>query len=163
MGAEIRAFVISGQKFGMRGRETVGALSQCGVIGNANRRRSMITNTTAAGAALASVLTASPMIANAEAPAFVVQIVQFESNKTREEVLAAAAERKPQFEAMEGLIQKYYLEMDAPNSYGGVYIWKDKAAMAAFLESDLFKGIPAAYGIASAPHVQIAPGLYPLR
>ncbi len=123
----------------------------------------MITKTTTAGAALASVLAASPMTASAEAPAFVVQIVQFESNKTRDEVLAAADERRPQFEAMEGLVQKYYLEMEAPNTYGGVYIWKDKASMAAFLQSDLFKGIPAAYGISSAPEVQIASGLYPLR
>ena len=123
----------------------------------------MITKTTTAGAALASVLAASPMTASAEAPAFVVQIVQFESNKTRDEVLAAAYERRPQFEAMEGLVQKYYLEMEAPNTYGGVYIWKDKASMAAFLQSDLFKGIPAAYGISSAPEVQIASGLYPLR
>ncbi len=125
----------------------------------------MITKTTAAGAALASALAASPMASNAEEPSFIVQIVQFESNKTRDEVLAAAGERKPQFDAMEGLVQKYYLEMDAPNTYGGVYIWKDKASMAAFLHSDLFKGIPAAYGIAGAlaPNVQVASGLYPLR
>ena len=123
----------------------------------------MITKTATAGAALATLLATSPTTSAAEDSAFIVQIVKFESNKTREEVLAAADERKPQFEAMEGLLQKYYLEMDAPNTYGGVYIWKDRASMAAFLESDLFKGIPAAYGIASAPQVQIASGLYPLR
>ena len=123
----------------------------------------MNTKTATAGAALATLLATSPTTSAAEDSAFIVQIVKFESNKTREEVLAAADERKPQFEAMEGLLQKYYLEMDAPNTYGGVYIWKDRASMAAFLESDLFKGIPAAYGIASAPQVQIASGLYPLR
>ena len=123
----------------------------------------MTTKTKAAGAALATVLAATPMAATADAPGFIVQIVQFESNKTREEVLAAADERKPMFEAMEGLVQKYYVELDAPNHYGGVYIWKDKAAMAAFRESDLFKGIPAAYGIASQPKVDIIPVLYPLR
>ena len=123
----------------------------------------MITKTATAGAALATLLATSPTTSAAEDSAFIVQIVKFESNKTREEVLAAADERKPQFDAMEGLLQKYYLEMDAPNTYGGVYIWKDRASMAAFLESDLFKGIPAAYGIASAPQVQIASGLYPLR
>lgn len=123
----------------------------------------MTTKANAAGAALATVLAATPMATTAETPGFIVQIVQFESNKTREEVLAAADERKPMFEAMDGLVQKYYLELEAPNHYGGVYIWKDKASMAAFLQSDLFKGIPAAYGIASKPQVQIASGLYPLR
>jgi heme-degrading monooxygenase HmoA len=103
------------------------------------------------------------MAATAEAPGFIVQIVQFESNKTRAEVLAAADERKPMFEAMDGLVQRYYLELEAPNHYGGVYIWKDKASMAAFLQSDLFRGISAAYGIASKPQVQIASGLSPLR
>lgn len=122
-----------------------------------------MTTKTAASAAIATMLATSPVTAKADGPEFIVQIVKFESNKSREEVLAAAAERKPQFEAMEGLIQKYYLEMDEPNTYGGVYIWKDKASMAEFLSSDLFKGIPAAYGIAAAPNVEIVPGLYPLR
>ena len=123
----------------------------------------MFTKAATAGAVLAGAMATSPMTAAADSTEFVVQIVKFQSNKSRDEVLAAADERKPQFEAMEGLVQKYYLEMEEPNTYGGVYIWKNKAAMAAFLASDLFKGIPAAYGISSAPQVQIASGLYPLR
>lgn len=35
--------------------------------------------------------------------------------------------------------------------------------MAAFMQSDLFKAIPAAYGIASKPTVELIPVLYPLR
>lgn len=94
---------------------------------------------------------------------YVVQFVRFESKLPKEEVLAEANARRPQFEAMPGLVQKYYLELDAPNSYGGIYIWESKEAMAAFRETELFKGIPAAYGIASQPQVDIIPVLFPLR
>lgn len=93
----------------------------------------------------------------------VVQFVRFESALPREAVLAAAEERKPIFEAMPGLVQKYYVELDAPNSYGGIYIWESKEAMLAFRETEIFKTIPAAYGIASQPDVDIIPILFPLR
>lgn len=94
---------------------------------------------------------------------YVVQFVRFESSLSREEVLRAAAKRKPMFEAMPGLVQKYYLELDAPNSYGGIYIWESAEAMAAFRQSEEFKTIPAAYGIATPPEVEIISSLYSLR
>lgn len=96
-------------------------------------------------------------------PGHIVQFVRFESDLSREAVLASAEERKPAFEAMAGLVQKYYLEPEAPNTYGGIYIWESKAAMAAFLQSDTFKVIPAAYGISGTPQVEIIPVLFPLR
>lgn len=121
---------------------------------------------TAFGAAFA--LTTLPQDANATEtnmtnPAHIVQYVKFESALPRETVLAAAEERRPLFEAMPGLVQKYYVEHDEPNTYGGIYIWKDKASMAAFLQSDLFQTIPAAYGIKTKPEVEVIPVLFPLR
>lgn len=119
--------------------------------------------------AAAVALTASPANAGDQPatalsnPGQVVQFVRFESKLPREAVLAAAEERKGDFAAMPGLVQKYYLELDAPNTYGGIYIWESKAAMAEYLQSDLFKTIPAAYGISSKPEVEIIPVLYPLR
>lgn len=98
-----------------------------------------------------------------ESNGHVVQFVKFESKLPRETVLAAALERKPQFEKIPGLVQKYYMELDAPNSYGGIYVWESKEAMAAFTQTDLFKTIPAAYGVASKPDVEIIPMLFPLR
>ena len=122
---------------------------------------------TAAAAAIAATLTASAGAAQDANPldnlGYVVQFVRFESNLPKEEVLAAANERRPLFEAMPGLVQKYYLELNEPNSYGGIYIWESKEAMAAFRDTDIFKGIPAAYGIASPPQVDIIPVLFPLR
>ncbi|MBD3664045.1 YdhR family protein [Sulfitobacter aestuariivivens] len=125
------------------------------------------TQKTLAAAAIATTLAATSGGAETPNPldqvAHVIQFVRFESTLPRESVLAAANERRPQFEAMPGLVQKYYLEFDEPNTYGGIYIWESKAAMAAFRETDLFKGIPAAYGIASQPRVDIIPILFPLR
>ena len=133
------------------------------------KRRTGLTETVLAATLVAGL----PFLATAENaqtgatamtdPSHIVQFVKFESALPRDEVLDAAAERKPLFEAMPGLVQKYYLELDEPNTYGGIYIWKDKASMAAFLQTDLFKGIPAAYGIKSKPQVDIIPVLYPLR
>lgn len=122
---------------------------------------------TAAAAAIATTLTASAGAAQDANPldnlGNVVQFVRFESNLSRDEVLAAANERRPLFEAMPGLVQKYCLELNEPNTYGGIYIWEIKEAMAAFRETDIFKGIPAAYGIASQPQIDVIPVLYPLR
>lgn len=122
--------------------------------------------TATAAAVVASVAAASSVAQEAnplDNLGYVVQFVRFESSLAREDVLAAANERRPLFEAMPGLVQKYYLELDEPNSYGGIYIWESKEAMAAFRETDIFKGIPAAYGIASQPQVDIIPVMFPLR
>ena len=40
-----------------------------------------------------------------------------------------------------GLISKVWLADEATNTYGGVYTWVDRTAMAAFGNSDLFKAI----------------------
>lgn len=66
--------------------------------------------------------TTEPADAATVEPKHIVQFVRFESSLPREAVLKAAAERKPLFEAMPGLVQKYYLELDAANTYGGIYI-----------------------------------------
>lgn len=129
---------------------------------NTKTRTAAAVAATLAAGSVAADTTAALAVA-AQNPEFIVQFVRFESALPREEVLAAAAERKPQFEAMPGLVQKYYLDLPEENQYGGIYIWDSKASMAAFLGSDLFKGIPAAYGIASKPQVDIIEGLYPLR
>lgn len=37
-----------------------------------------------------------------------------------------------------GLISKVYLTDPATNTYGGVYLWQDRASMEQYLRSDLF-------------------------
>ena len=49
----------------------------------------------------------------------------------------------PVFAEVPGLISKVWLADQASNTYGGVYTWVDRTAMAAFATSDLFKAIAA--------------------
>jgi heme-degrading monooxygenase HmoA len=93
----------------------------------------------------------------------IVQFVRFESSLTYDEVLAVARRRKPDFEALAGLLQKYYVALDAPNTYGGIYVWESKQALDAFRETDLFASIPEAYGVQGQPQVELFDGLFALR
>ena len=40
-----------------------------------------------------------------------------------------------------GLISKVWLADEAKNTFGGFYLWKDKPAMEAFMQSDLVKAV----------------------
>ena len=93
----------------------------------------------------------------------IVQFVQFETSLSEEEVLAVAKERLPQFQAIPGLVQKYYLKLQKPNHFGGFYIWRSREDLMAFRESELAKTIPHAYQVVGAPDVDIAEMIVPLR
>ncbi|QMU57399.1 MAG: hypothetical protein GKR98_03780 [Boseongicola sp.] len=92
-----------------------------------------------------------------------IQFVQFETSLSDAEVRAVADARKPDFQAIPDLHQKYYLKLNAPNQYGGFYIWDSPSAMASFRDSELAKTIPAAYGIVGAPKVDIHELIMALR
>lgn len=93
----------------------------------------------------------------------VIQIVTFESELSEEGVLAVAQERIESFRALPGLIQKYYVKLPSPNSYGGVYIWDSMESLSAYRDSDLASSIPAAYKVRGTPQVEIFRSLFPLR
>ena len=93
----------------------------------------------------------------------IVQFVQFETALSEDEVLAVAMERLPQFQAIPGLVQKYYLKLQKPNHFGGFYIWRSREDLMAFRESELAKTIPHAYQVVGAPDVDIAEMIVPLR
>jgi len=52
-----------------------------------------------------------------------------------------ANEVAPAFANVPGLLGKIWLADVRNNTYGGVYIWQDAAAMRAYLASDLGKGV----------------------
>mgnify|MGYP001824875565 CR=1 FL=1 len=117
---------------------------------------------------LASAIAASTPIANAQANSegndtMHVQFIRFESSLPREQVLAVAEERMPEFQKIEGLRQKYYVALDAPNSYGGIYIWDSKEAMMEFRGSDLAAKIPQAYALTGKPDIEVIEALFRLR
>jgi len=86
----------------------------------------------------------------------VVQIVRFKSGLTYEQLMKVAEERAPQFRALKGLVQKYYLKYDGADEYGAVYLWESEAALNEYRASELFRTIPATYQVQGAPDIQPA-------
>jgi quinol monooxygenase YgiN len=71
-----------------------------------------------------------------------IQIVNFNlKDMTDTEFRSMADEAAPAFASVPGLISKIWLADAGKNTYGGVYIWQDAAAMEAYLASDLGKGV----------------------
>lgn len=82
-----------------------------------------------------------------------VQVVNFQLKGASEEQFFAECDNlAPAFAALPGLISKVWLADRANNTYGGVYVWSERAAMEAYLASDLFAAIkshPAFSGFTS--------------
>ncbi|MFT7162852.1 MAG: heme-degrading monooxygenase HmoA [Bacteroidia bacterium] len=93
----------------------------------------------------------------------ILQIIKLKSNLPEEELLNKARERAPQFKAIPGLVQKYYVKTDQPGQYGGIYVWDSPESLQSYRESDLAKSIPEAYEIVEAPNVEIMDILSQLR
>ena len=92
-----------------------------------------------------------------------MQIVKLKSPLTLEALLATAEERAPEFRAIPGLLQKYYLNREGEGEYAGVYIWDSVESMAEFRDSELAKSIAAAYQVSEPPRIEVSPILFPLR
>lgn len=93
----------------------------------------------------------------------IIQIIKFESALSEDEVLKVAEDRADHFRALPGLIQKYYVTLDQPNHYGGVYIWESMESLAAYRKTDLAASIPKAYKVVGAPQIEILPSVFELR
>ena len=93
----------------------------------------------------------------------IIQIVKLKSNLDEGTLLERAREREPQFRAIPGLLQKYYVKMNPPNTYGGIYIWDSRESLMAFRASELAASIPAAYQVVEAPDIQVLDVMFQLR
>ena len=93
----------------------------------------------------------------------ILQIIKLKSKLPEEELLKKARSREPQFKAIPGLIQKYYVKTDQPGQYGGIYVWDSVDSLRSYQESDLAKSIPEAYEILEAPNIEIMDILFQLR
>lgn len=93
----------------------------------------------------------------------ILQIIKLKSNLPEEELIIKAREREPQFKAIPGLIQKFYVKTDQDGQYGGVYVWDSPESLQSYRESDLAKSIPEAYEIVEAPNIEIMDILFQLR
>lgn len=90
-------------------------------------------------------------------------IVRARTSLTETELLRIAHERAPQFAAIPGLIQKYYIRTGNPGEFGGVYIWDSKASLKAYKESSLAATIAEAYQTIGPPTTEVIDILFPLR
>ena len=71
-----------------------------------------------------------------------IQVVNFNlKDMTDAGFRSMADEVAPAFASVPGLLSKIWLADADENTYGGVYIWQDAAAMQAYLASDLGKGV----------------------
>lgn len=85
----------------------------------------------------------------------VIQIVRFRSRLSSREVLQIYEARAPQYRALPGLLQKYYLRFPATGEHGAVYLWDTQEALTRFRQSDLAGSIPEAYQIQGGTDVQV--------
>lgn len=89
--------------------------------------------------------------------------VRLHSKLSHDEIVAIIEGRAPEFRALEGLEQKYYLHDPETGEYGGFYVWKSLDDAAAYRTSDLAATIAAAYEAVAAPEVTVYEIMMPLR
>lgn len=71
-----------------------------------------------------------------------IQIVTFQlKDLSEDDYLDLCNQVAPSFAAAPGLISKVWLTDSKGGTYGGVYTWRDRAAMEAFAATDLFAAI----------------------
>jgi len=67
----------------------------------------------------------------------VVMRVRFKSDLAFEQIKEIVETRAPEFEALTGLKQKYYLHEIATGEYAGLFIWENIQAFEEFRKSEL--------------------------
>ena len=85
----------------------------------------------------------------------IIQTVKFKSALSEAEVQRVMEERAPQFRALPGLLQKYYLRDNQTGEVGAVYIWDSEESLHAYRQSDLARTIASAYKAVEQPRVEI--------
>jgi heme-degrading monooxygenase HmoA len=90
-------------------------------------------------------------------------LVRMRSSLDHDEIVRIMNERAPEFRALDGLEQKYYLHDPATGEYGGFYVWRSIDDVVKYRESDLAASIAAAYQGIAAPDVTVFEIVMPLR
>jgi len=93
----------------------------------------------------------------------IIQLVKSKSGLSDSEVRQVMEERAPQFRAIPGLIQKYYVHEEATGEYAGIYLWDSEQSMRDYRESELARTIPVVYKADGPPRIEFFEVLFPLR
>ncbi|MFQ6028146.1 MAG: YdhR family protein [Dehalococcoidia bacterium] len=92
-----------------------------------------------------------------------IQFVKFKSGLSEDQARQVMEERAPQFRALPGLLQKYYVCDTQTGEYAGIYVWDSEESMNEFRQSELAKSIPMAYQAQGQPRIELLDVLMPLR
>lgn len=76
----------------------------------------------------------------------VIHVVRFRSALPDERITELFHVRAPEYLAIPGLLQKYYLRFRS-GEYGGVYVWESAASMERFMASELARSICDVYHV----------------
>lgn len=82
-------------------------------------------------------------------------LVRFRSLLTLDEVTEIVEKRAPEFEALAGLQQKYYLQDSNTGEYAGLYLWDSPESCDAFRNSELRASIAKAYHVEGEPRIEM--------
>lgn len=93
----------------------------------------------------------------------IVQFVRFTTAMSDDDFLRVVNERSPDFRDVPGLRQKYFVKLEAPDRFGGVYLWESRAAMEAYRASELAASTGEAYKVIGETEVETAEVLAALR
>ena len=84
-----------------------------------------------------------------------ILIVKIKTSLTEEQMLKIAHEREPEFAAIPGIIQKYYMKTGLPGEFGGVYVWDSKESLDEYRKSELAATIAKAYKATEPPRIEL--------
>ena len=93
----------------------------------------------------------------------IVQIVEFQSDLNSDKVVELYKKRAPEYEKLQGLIQKYYLKTEDGKRLGGIYVWDSKESMEKFSNSELAASIPNTYQVVGEPEKETYEVAFSLR
>jgi quinol monooxygenase YgiN len=82
-------------------------------------------------------------------------LVRVKSRLQFDEIMKIVNERAPEFRALAGLQQKYYLQDSATGEMGGLYLWESQEALDAYRESELRASIAKAYQAEGEPRIEV--------
>ena len=89
--------------------------------------------------------------------------VRFKTPLPPDDAMKIARERAPEFRALKGLTQKYYVHDPKTGEMCGLYLWESAEDLNAYRQSELRKSIAAAYLAEGEPRIEVFNVLMTLR
>jgi heme-degrading monooxygenase HmoA len=93
----------------------------------------------------------------------IIQVVKFKSGLSEADVQRTIEERIPQYTALPGLLQKYYVKDNQTGEFGGIYVWDSEESLRKFRESELGHTTRTAYKVIGQARTETFQVMRPLR